>query len=199
MVFLATAGYLLGMGKRFGSRTVIVDTLLDHRSKAARALMAGGLGLVLVGFVQGSYYAGFDLYRQESADYNILSSMSSAAAAQRVSALGLDLEAYGQLQADKAVKIAAHAHFIEFGVLAMILAFFQPYVRLSEIWKHRWIGVFLAGSALLPLCVLLELRYGLIAGGVADFGGLLVIVALLAMWIGILRYTGVLDAVGERA
>jgi hypothetical protein len=41
--------------------------------------------------------------------------------------------------------------------------------------------------------VLLELRYGLVAGGVADFGGLLVIIALLAMWIGILRYTGYLD------
>jgi hypothetical protein len=34
----------------------------------------------------------------------------------------------------------------------------------------------------------------LVAGGVADFGGLLVIFALLAMWIGILRYTGELDA-----
>ena len=34
-----------------------------------------------------------------------------------------------------------------------------------------------------------------VAGGLADAGGLLVIVALLAMWIGILRYTGHLDAV----
>jgi hypothetical protein len=38
------------------------------------------------------------------------------------------------------------------------------------------------------------MRYGLIAGGVADFGGLLVILALLAMWIGIWRYSGELDA-----
>jgi len=42
--------------------------------------------------------------------------------------------------------------------------------------------------------VLLELRFGLIAGGLADIGGLLVIVALLAMWIGILRHTDRLDA-----
>jgi hypothetical protein len=40
----------------------------------------------------------------------------------------------------------------------------------------------------------MELRYGLLAGGLADLGGFLVIVALLAMWIGILRYTGQLDA-----
>src|SRR5260370_1347402 len=57
-------------------------------------------------------------------------------------------------------------------------------------------GVFLLllGSLILPVCVLLELNYGLVAGGLADMGGLLVIVALLAMWIGILRYTGRLDA-----
>ena len=35
-----------------------------------------------------------------------------------------------------------------------------------------------------------EIRYGLVAGGIADFGGLLIILALLAMWIGILRYPG---------
>jgi len=41
--------------------------------------------------------------------------------------------------------------------------------------------------------VLLEVQYGFLAGGVADLGGLLVIIALLAMWIGVLRYTGSLD------
>ena len=34
----------------------------------------------------------------------------------------------------------------------------------------------------------------LVAGGLADFGGFLVILALLAMWVGILRYTGQLDS-----
>jgi hypothetical protein len=42
--------------------------------------------------------------------------------------------------------------------------------------------------------VLLEIKFGLVAGGLADFAGLLIIFALLAMWIGILRYTGELDA-----
>jgi len=52
----------------------------------------------------------------------------------------------------------------------------------------------LLGSLLLPICVLLEMNLGLVAGGLADFAGLLIIIALLAMWIGILRYTGELDA-----
>jgi hypothetical protein len=52
----------------------------------------------------------------------------------------------------------------------------------------------LAGSIILPVFVLLELRIGLLAGGVADLGGLMVIVALVGMLVGILRYSGKLDA-----
>ena len=76
----------------------------------------------------------------------------------------------------------------------MLLALFQPYVNLRESWKRRWAVVLLLGSAILPLCVLLELKFGLVAGGLADLGGLLVILALLAMWVGILRCTGQWDA-----
>jgi hypothetical protein len=76
----------------------------------------------------------------------------------------------------------------------MLLGFFQAYVSLGGKWKLRWANVLLFGSALLPVCALLEIRFGLPAGGLADFGGLLVIVAMLAMWVGVLRYTGALDA-----
>jgi len=46
----------------------------------------------------------------------------------------------------------------------------------------------------LPVFVLLELQWGLVAGGIADVGGFLVIIALLGMLTGVLRYTGRLDA-----
>lgn len=195
MVLAATIGYLAGIIQHFRARQALLpDQLLGRRSAPARWLLAGGLLLVLAGFVHGAYYAGVDLYRHEAADYSILSQMSAAAAAQNQSQINQSLADYGQLQGDKAVKIAAHAHIIEFGLLAMLLAFFQPYVQLSEVWKRRWTIVLLCGSLLLPVCVLLEMRFGLVAGGIADLGGLLVILALLAMWIGILRYTGSLDA-----
>jgi len=45
--------------------------------------------------------------------------------------------------------------------------------------------------------VLFELRFGLFAGGLADSGGALVIVALVAMWVGISRYAGRLDSGSE--
>jgi hypothetical protein len=98
------------------------------------------------------------------------------------------------LQAEKAVLIAAHSHIIEFGLLAILLSFVQPYIYLSEVWKRRWVKLLLAGSVILPVFVLLELRMGLLAGGIADSGGLMVIVALIAMLVGVVRHTGSLDA-----
>ena len=198
LVIVAALGFLFGLVKGFGAvqRVAVQDDLLADASPSARLLLSGGVFLVLLGFLHGSYYAAVDLYRQEALDYSILSQICSSAATQNPAALESALTAYGQLQGDKAVKIAAHAHLIEFGLLSVLLAFFQPYVNLREKWKRRWTLVLVLGSVLLPVCVLLELKYGLIAGGLADVGGLLVIVALLAMWIGILRYTGRLDAGG---
>jgi hypothetical protein len=196
LVILATLGFFLGLVKHFRSPAPaqVKDGLLSDRSAAGRLLLGGGMVLVLAGFLHGAYYAGVNLYRHEALDSSILTEMAKAAAANDVAAVDRSLEAYGQLQGDKAVNIAAHAHIIEFGLLAMMLAFFQPYVRLRGSWKLRWAYILILGSVLLPVCVLMELRFGLVAGGLADFGGLLVIVALLAMWIGILRYTGQLDS-----
>ncbi len=196
LVLIATLGFLVGLGKSLRSKAapVIQDALLLDRSAPGRVLLAGGLAMVLAGFLHGAYYAGMDLYRHEALDSSILTAMAKAAATNDAQMVDHSLEAFGQLQGDKAVKIAAHAHIIEFGLLAMLLAFFQPYVSLRETWKQRWVYVLLAGSVLLPVCVLMELRFGLVAGGLADLGGLLVIIALLAMWIGILRYTGRLDS-----
>lgn len=196
LVLLATLGYLFGLWKhrKQAHASPIRDELLEDRSAVGRLLLAGGLALILLGFLHGAYYAATDLYQQEAADATYLGNMGRGAAQRQPTMVENSLAAYGQLQGDKAVKIAAHAHAIEFGVLAMILAFFQPYVSLRENWKRRWAWVLLLGSLLLPVCVLFELRFGLIAGGLADAGGLLVILALLAMWIGILRYTGSLDA-----
>jgi hypothetical protein len=195
-VIIALAGYLYGLGKHrlSGERAAVQDHLLVDSSVAGQLLLAGGVFLVMLGFLHGSYYAAVDLYRHEALDYSILSQIGMGTAEQNATAVESGLAAYGQLQGEKAVNIAAHAHIIEFGLLSILLSFFQPYVDLREIWKRRWAFVLLLGSLLLPACVLLELKFGLIAGGLADMGGLFVIVALLAMWIGVLRYTGRLDA-----
>jgi hypothetical protein len=202
LVMIATGGYLYGLARHLANRppTKIGDPLLSTADGTARLLFAGGLFLVLAGFLHGAYYAGTDLYRHEAADYSLLSQMASGASTGNAVLVNSALQEYGSLQGEKAVNIAAHAHFAEFGLLAMLLGFFQPYVGLTQRWKRRWAGVLLVGSALLPICVLLEVKFGLLAGGLADFGGLLVILAGFAMWAGILRYTGALDAeVGRKA
>jgi hypothetical protein len=158
----------------------------------SRMLLAGGTVLILLGLLYGAWYAGFDLYEHEAREKTILTGMlkasiSSGDGTQSVSG-------YGRLQAEKAVDIAAHSHVIEFGLLAILLSFIQPYVFLSSCWKRRWVKLLLAGSLILPVFVLLEMRLGLIAGGIADIGGLMVLIALMGMLAGAFRYTGALDA-----
>jgi heme/copper-type cytochrome/quinol oxidase subunit 4 len=199
LVIVAVLGYLFGLITRRARipRTVLQDELLLQMGGPGRLLLGGGMFLIMLGFLHGSYYAVVYLYRHEALDYSILSQLSTDAAKQDTASVDRGLAAYGELQGERAVNIAAHAHIIEFGMLSMLLAFFQPYVNLRESWKRRWALVLLLGSTVLPVCVLLELKYGLIAGGFADVGGVLVIVALLATWVGIMRYTGRLDAEGS--
>ena len=167
------------------------NTNRPHRER--RALMSGGALLILLGFLYGAWYAGVDLYRHEAREAEILKNMLDAAAGGNGGTV-VEVASYGSLAAERAVKIAAHSHIIEFGLLAMLLSFVQPYVGLSDRWKRRWVIVLLAGSIILPVFVLLELNLGLVAGGIADFGGLLVIIALVGMLVGVLRYSGRLDA-----
>lgn len=170
--------------------------LPTERTWERRTLMSGGALLILIGFLYGGWYAGVDLYRQEARESQILKDVVDDSAGGQGGAV-VAVANYGSLAAERAVKIAAHSHVIEFGLLAMLLSFVQPYVGLSERWKRRWVLVLLAGSAILPVFVLLELNLGLVAGGIADVGGLLVIIALVAMLVGVLRYSGRLDLAPE--
>jgi hypothetical protein len=159
-----------------------------------RALLSGGTVLVLLGFLHGAGYAGAYLYHHERMENDILRNMITAASVKDVTAARAQVDDFGALAGARAVNIAAHSHLIEFGLLAMLLSFIQPYVFLSEKWRRRWTQVLLAGSLVLPVFVLLELKFGLLAGGIADLGGLMVLVALAGMLVGVLRYTGTLDS-----
>ena len=195
LVIVACAGALAGLWKYArGPRVAAEHELLKDRSWSGRVLLAGGTLLILAGFLHGLYYAARDLERLHASEAVILKTIVQEAAAYNLPAAEARVNDYGMLQAEKAVKIAAHSHIIEFGLLAMMLAFIQPYVYLGERWRRRWVIVYLAGSVMLPVAVFLELHFGLLAGGVADFGGLLVILAMFGMLAGVLRHTGRIDA-----
>ena len=165
----------------------------DEDSMPRRALLTGGTILVLLGFLHGAYYAGTLLYEHERMETVILERMINAATAGNLDAATTEVSNFGNLAGARAVNIAAHSHIIEFGLLAMLLSFVQPFVFLSEKWKQRWVKLLLGGSVILPVFVLLELKLGVLAGCIADVGGLMVIVGLVGMLVGILRYSGGLD------
>ena len=195
LVIVACFGALVGLWRhaRRQDEKNGEDRCFQDRSWAYRALLTGGTVLILAGFLQGAFYAVFDLQAHESQDQIALETMINASVAQQnkttpnMSDAHSVVEGYGIIQAEKAVNIAAHSHVIEFGLLAILLSFIQQYVVLAEPWKRRWATLLLAGSAVLPVFVLLELRIGLAAGGIADAGGLLVIIALIGMLVGVLR------------
>ncbi len=166
----------------------------------SRALLSGGTLLVLAGFLFGAYYAGIHMAEHEGRELIILNELMNRASVQDSEALNQGLVAYGGLQVERAVMIAAHAHVIEFGLLAIMMAIAQPFVFLSPVWRKRLVWMMLVGSTVLPVAVYSEMWYGLLAGGVADTAGLMVILALFGMLIGVLRYTGKVDAEeGEQA
>ncbi|HLG16475.1 MAG TPA: hypothetical protein VJH03_18510 [Blastocatellia bacterium] len=208
LVIIACAGFLIGVWRHIRRaegatrENAGANTCGDW---AGRALLTGGTLLVLAGFLHGAHYAVVDLDEHEARDRATLqeivdsSRKAQMAPGRDITDAHRSIEAYGMLQAEKAVKIAAHSHIIEFGLLAMLLAFIQHYVFLSERWKRRLVVVMLAGSIILPVFVLLELKWGLIAGGIADAGGLLVVISLIGMLAGVVRHTGKADGQREAA
>ncbi|PYX34032.1 MAG: hypothetical protein DMG80_03760 [Acidobacteria bacterium] len=183
-----------GFRRYLRTRELAEPALPDDNSWERRALLSGGALLILLGFLHGAWYAGEYLYQHERMETAILQSMISTASANDLNTATAQVANFGNLAGARAVNIAAHSHIIEFGLLAMLLSFVQPYVFLSTRWKRRWTQVLLAGFLILPVFVFLELQFGLLAGGIADIGGLMIIVALVAMLVGIFRYTGRLDA-----
>jgi len=194
LLIVGLIGEAWGLWKYLGgAKSEDVAETLPDSGWSRRALLSGGTLLVLMGFVYGAWYAGADLYRHEAQEGAILNRMLDAAGSANSDVAAREVTNFGGLAGERAVSIAAHSHVIEFGLLAILMSFVQPYIFLSETWKRRWVMILLAGSVTLPVFVLLELKLGLLAGGIADVGGLMVIVALVAMLVGVLRYSGSLD------
>jgi len=194
---LVLAAELLGMWRRargHGDRGPGVPSLEGRNS---RTLLIWGVLLILAGFLFGAYYAGAILQEHEQRELSILGDLMAQASAGQSQGIQQSLAAYGELQVEKAVMIAAHAHVVEFGLLALMMAIVQPFVFLSQVWRRRLVLMLLGGSVVLPLAVYGEIRYGLLAAAVADFAGLMLILSLFGMFFGVLRHTGKLDAAAE--
>jgi len=185
---------LYGMWRQMRGQGDTGKNVFRLEGSNSRILLGGGIALVLAGFLFGAWYAGAHAPEHEQRELTILGDILVQASAQQTDAMNQGLAAYGGLQVERAVTIAAHAHVIEFGLLALMLAIVQPYVFLSRAWRRRLVWMMLGGAVVLPVAVYAEMWYGLPAMFMADSAGLLLIIALFGMLIGVLRYTGKTDA-----
>jgi hypothetical protein len=132
-----------------GRRGSVAEPELPKDRTWERRAASGGTALILMGFVLGLGMPGQICTSTKIADRN----SQGFAGPVRERRLAGSVNAYGRLQAEKAVQIAAHSHIIEFGLLAILLSFVRPYVFLTERWKRIWVKVLLAGSVILPVFV----------------------------------------------
>ncbi len=197
VLIVVLAVELVGMWRYMRGNGEWDGAVLRFDGRNSRTLVNGGLLLVLAGFLFGAFYAGVHMEEHQSRELIILADLMEQAGVRDSAALNQGLMAYGGLQAERGVMIAAHAHVIEFGLLALMMAIVQPFVFLSAVWRRRLVWMMLAGATVLPIAVYSEMWYGLLAGAVADLAGLMVIVSLFGMLIGVLRYSGKVDVEGE--
>lgn len=163
-------------------------------SPASRYLLKSGLLLMLLGMVFGLYYAWRLVSYDEPAVYQAMDGAIREVLANNPAAGREEIVGFKRLQSKIAITAAAHSHALEFGFLMLLLALIQRYVLLSERWQLRWAKILSVGAYLLPVCVYLATLYGLRAAAFADISGGVVVLGLLAMAVGMIRYTGVLDA-----
>ncbi len=150
--------------------------------------------LILLGFLHGAWYAAVDLYDHEAQEITILGTHARFCCREQhgeCDASGRPTS--GTSPARKPSTSLPTRTSSNLDCSSILLSFIQPFVFLSDNWKGRMVKLLLGGSVILPVFVLLELKWGLVAGGIADLGGLLVIIALIGMLVGVLRYSGSLD------
>jgi hypothetical protein len=173
---------------------------INSGNSASRALLIGGLLLLVTGFFYGAFYAAWSQVSDASSEVDILKDIVTHAAGSQQALLDADFGAFGQYQMYRAINIAVHTHINEMGILLLLMSFIQGFVNYNQTTRKRWAQLAVLSAFGLPLGILLEINLGIIGSILADFFGFTMIVSLMAMLFGLLRYTGASDAgKGDRA
>jgi len=163
-------------------------------SASSRILLRTGAFLILAGMVFGFYYAWVFVTQHEPRQIALLDDALNSAMSRNSSGATGSIMAYRALQSRIAIVTAAHSHVIEMGIMAMLLAFVQDFVFLSDRWKRRWATLFCIGGVVMPICTYCASIFGLVFAGFADTFGIMSVVALFAMLCGLVRHTGAIEA-----
>src|SRR5215472_3756419 len=130
-------------------------------SSAERLFVAGAILLILAGMLLGDIFAVFILHPNAGRIGEQLLAASRAVAAHQPDRVLASFGAIGKMLESRGTKVDAHAHIIDFGYIAFVLALIQPWVGFSAKRKRDLAVVFLIGATLLPVGVFLIYYVGL--------------------------------------
>ena len=194
--FLATAVaiQLWGMWRHVQGDERVEPSYIGAGNSASRTLLVAGLLLIVSGFFYGMGLAAVSSPAGSPSEVDILKDIVVQAAAQDDVALGAAFGDYGNYQMFRAINVATHAHINEMGILLLLMSFMQSFVQYSDPVRRRWALCVAVSGITLPAGIILEIPFGFVGSVIADLAGFTMIVALLAMLFGLLRYTGASDA-----
>jgi hypothetical protein len=197
LLAVAVTLQLFGLWRQFrSSETPASPPFLAGDSAASRTLLIGGLLLLTWGFFYGAGLAAWKELGLGVAEADILKDILTQAAAQAQPQLDAAFGAYGQFQMYSAINVATHTHINELGILLLLLSLLQAFVFYEARTRLRWARAAVISGFALPIGILLEIKFGIIGSIVADLAGFGLIVCLLAMVFGVLRYNGAQDSEG---
>jgi hypothetical protein len=161
---------------------------LDYPS--SRLLLRWGAALIVAGMAFGFYHAVRYTFEYEPRQFAMMDEVLAATGDAARPDPGPQTQDYRKLQSKMAILTAAHSHAIEMGLIALLLAFVQGYVAFGARVRQACAWAFLLGATALPICIYNATIFGLRAAAFADLSGLVVLGAMLAMAVGMIRETG---------
>ena len=157
-------------------------------SAARRLLIAGGMGLALLGMIYGGWYAVFAEHQELDQTGQSLAASFRAAAERNAPAAQDALQKYRELKYDYDRHVDVHGHWVGLAMVLMVLGIGLDRMNFSEKVKALLAAGLVVGSFLFPLGVLLEtLNHGSVPRAVAVAGSALVVVSLAGMTLGFAR------------
>jgi hypothetical protein len=157
-------------------------------SSACKVLIAGGTVLALLGMLYGLHYAVFVEHQTLDRMGGSLASAFVSAAERQLPESRSALDAYAAAKYDYVRQVDLHGHWIGLAMLMIVLGVVFDELAFDERARLAIALAMLVGSIMFPLGVILQtLRMGPLGSALAIAGSALVIAALGATAVGLMR------------
>ncbi|HEV3208319.1 MAG TPA: hypothetical protein VGZ28_15315 [Terriglobales bacterium] len=157
-------------------------------SAARKVLIAGGTVLALLGMLYGLHYAVFVEHQTLDRMGGSLASAFVSAAERNLPESRSALDAYAAAKYDYVRQVDLHGHWIGLAMLMIVLGVVFDELAFDERARLAIALAMLVGSIMFPLGVILQtLRMGPLGSALAIAGSALVIAALGATAVGLMR------------